>query len=167
MGKCLTRPHSVKMRYRKGLFKFCFKRKNFTVVRRKNPAYGRHRISQPMRILGLIQFLRGCMIFLKIKLQGLEIFLKKKIYKKNPGNTQGKPMEGGGGTPMRGWHLIIWSEGQWEAALLPWNLLCSPGRIAWEGDNTQQMTPHRVTTSSIPFNIEKKTTMVISGSRAS
>ena len=23
---------------------------------------------------------------------------------------------------------------KWEKALLPWDLLCSPGRIAWEGD---------------------------------
>ena len=23
---------------------------------------------------------------------------------------------------------------QWDTALLPWDLLCSPGRIAWEGD---------------------------------
>ena len=23
---------------------------------------------------------------------------------------------------------------RWETALLPWDLLCSPGRIAWEGD---------------------------------
>ena len=33
----------------------------------KNPAYGRQRISQPMRIGGLIQFLKGCMIYLKKK----------------------------------------------------------------------------------------------------
>ena len=26
---------------------------------------------------------------------------------------------------------------RWETALLPWDLLCSPGRIAWEGDNKQ------------------------------
>ena len=24
---------------------------------------------------------------------------------------------------------------RWETAFLPWDLLCSPGRIAWEGDN--------------------------------
>ena len=29
---------------------------------------------------------------------------------------------------------------RWEMALLPWDLLCSPGRIAWEGDNTQHTT---------------------------
>ena len=23
---------------------------------------------------------------------------------------------------------------QWETTLLPWDLLCSPGRMAWEGD---------------------------------
>ena len=32
---------------------------------KKNPAYGRHRISRPMRILGPIQFWRGCVIYLK------------------------------------------------------------------------------------------------------
>ena len=30
----------------------------------KNPAYGRHRISRPMRIVGPIQFRRGCVIYL-------------------------------------------------------------------------------------------------------
>ena len=30
----------------------------------KNPAYGRHRISWPMRIVGPIQFWRGCVIYL-------------------------------------------------------------------------------------------------------
>ena len=29
----------------------------------KNLAYGRQRISQPMRIVGQIQFLRGCMVY--------------------------------------------------------------------------------------------------------
>ena len=33
----------------------------------KNPAYGRQRISRPMRIVGPIQFLRGRMIYLKEK----------------------------------------------------------------------------------------------------
>ena len=28
----------------------------------------------------------------------------------------------------------------WETAFLPWDLLCFPGRIAWEGDNTQHTT---------------------------
>ena len=28
---------------------------------------------------------------------------------------------------------------RWETALLPWDLLCSPGRIAWGGDNKQWM----------------------------
>ena len=32
---------------------------------KKNPLYGRQRISQPMRIVGPIQFLRGYMIYLK------------------------------------------------------------------------------------------------------
>ena len=31
----------------------------------KNPAYGRQRISRPMRIVGPIQFSRGCVIYLK------------------------------------------------------------------------------------------------------
>ena len=31
----------------------------------KNPAYGRQIISRPMRIVGPIQFMRGCMIYLK------------------------------------------------------------------------------------------------------
>ena len=26
---------------------------------------------------------------------------------------------------------------RWETAFLPWDLFCSPGRIAWEGDNKQ------------------------------
>ena len=34
---------------------------------KKNPAYGRHRISRPMRIVGPIQFWRGCVISLKKK----------------------------------------------------------------------------------------------------
>ena len=34
------------------------------IVREKNPAYGRHRISRPMRIVGPIQFWRGCVIYL-------------------------------------------------------------------------------------------------------
>ena len=29
---------------------------------KKNPAYGRHQLSQPMRIVGPIKFLRGCVI---------------------------------------------------------------------------------------------------------
>ena len=29
---------------------------------------------------------------------------------------------------------------RWQTALLPLDLLCSPVRIAWEVDNTQQMT---------------------------
>ena len=31
----------------------------------------------------------------------------------------------------------------WKTAFLPWDLLCSPGRIAWEGDNKQQTTHGR------------------------
>ena len=34
---------------------------------KKIPAYGRHRISRPMRIVGLIQFWRVCMIYLEEK----------------------------------------------------------------------------------------------------
>ena len=30
----------------------------------KNPAYGRHQLSRPMRIIGLIKIWRGCMIYL-------------------------------------------------------------------------------------------------------
>ena len=33
----------------------------------KNPAYGRQRISRPMRIVGPIQFWKGCVIYLKQK----------------------------------------------------------------------------------------------------
>ena len=33
----------------------------------KTPAYGRHRISRPMRIVGPIQFWRVCMIYLEKK----------------------------------------------------------------------------------------------------
>ena len=31
---------------------------------KKNPAYGKHQLSRPMRILGPIQILRGCVIYL-------------------------------------------------------------------------------------------------------
>ena len=48
-----------KYEYRKHRRSFRWKTLN------KNPAYGRQRISQPMRIVGLIQFLRGCMIYLR------------------------------------------------------------------------------------------------------
>ena len=37
----------------------------------KNPAYGRHQLSRPMRIEGPIQIRRGCMIYAK-PLQDLE-----------------------------------------------------------------------------------------------
>ena len=33
----------------------------------KNPSYGRHRISQPMRIVGPMQFWRVCVIYLEEK----------------------------------------------------------------------------------------------------
>ena len=36
----------------------------YIIYRVKNPAYGRQRISRPMRIVGPIQFWRGCMIYL-------------------------------------------------------------------------------------------------------
>ena len=36
-------------------------------LKQKNPAYGRHRISRLMRIVGPIQFLRCCMIYKKKK----------------------------------------------------------------------------------------------------
>ena len=51
---------------------------------KKNPAYGRQRISWPMRIVGPIHFWRGCVIYLR---------------------------GGGRGRPMRGWDLIMWPEG--------------------------------------------------------
>ena len=35
--------------------------------REKNPAYGRHRISRPMRIVGPIQFWSVCVIYLEEK----------------------------------------------------------------------------------------------------
>ena len=34
---------------------------------KKNPAYGRHQLSQPMRIVEPIQIRRGCLIYLKNK----------------------------------------------------------------------------------------------------
>ena len=34
---------------------------------KKNPAYGRHQLSRPMRIIGPIQIWRGCVIYLKKK----------------------------------------------------------------------------------------------------
>ena len=63
-----------------GLVTFLLKRnetlrhnRNFLTTLRegfnKNPAYGRQRISRPMRIVGPIQFWRGCMIYLKKKNQ--------------------------------------------------------------------------------------------------
>ena len=39
----------------KFLYNSCFK---------KNPAYGRHQLSRPMRIVGPIQIWRGCMVYL-------------------------------------------------------------------------------------------------------
>ena len=36
---------------------------------KKNPAYGRYQLSRPMRIVGPIQFWRGCMIYLYIKIK--------------------------------------------------------------------------------------------------
>ena len=42
-------------------------RKGFRKIYVKNPAYGRQRISRPMRIVGPIQFPRGCVIYLKKK----------------------------------------------------------------------------------------------------
>ena len=47
-----------------------YKLDNLNIMTRlimKNPAYGRHRISRRMRIVGQIQLLRGCMIYLKKK----------------------------------------------------------------------------------------------------
>ena len=35
----------------------------------KNPAYGRHRISRPMRIVGPIKFWRVCVIYLEKKIK--------------------------------------------------------------------------------------------------
>ena len=32
---------------------------------------------------------------------------------------------------------------RWETALLPWDLLCSPGRIAWEGDTQTDIATTR------------------------
>ena len=40
---------------------------NIKLGEEKNSAYGRQRISQPMQILGPIQFWRGCVIYLKEK----------------------------------------------------------------------------------------------------
>ena len=54
------------------------------------------------------------------------IFLKKKK-QENPVQTSGKPQEnvvGGGGWPMRGRDLIMWSEGLWEALK----------KLTWKGD---------------------------------
>ena len=38
-------------------------RKGLSYYTQKNPAYGRQRISRPMRIVGSIQFWRGCVIY--------------------------------------------------------------------------------------------------------
>ena len=37
----------------------------------KNPAYGRHKLSRPMRIVGPIQFWRGCVIYRSAPRTGL------------------------------------------------------------------------------------------------
>ena len=37
----------------------------------KNPAYGRHQLSQPMQIVGPIQFWRGCVIYRSAPKSGL------------------------------------------------------------------------------------------------
>ena len=42
----------------------------FTLLR-KNPAYGRHQLSRPMRIVGPKQFLRGCVIYWSAPKSGL------------------------------------------------------------------------------------------------
>ena len=39
----------------------------------KYPAYGRHRISRPMRIVGPIQFWRVCMIYLEKKKKKMDL----------------------------------------------------------------------------------------------
>ena len=41
--------------------------KEWAIRTEKNPAYGRQRISGPMRIVGPIQFWRGWVIYLKKK----------------------------------------------------------------------------------------------------
>ena len=65
----------------------------------KNPAYGRQRISRPMRIVGPIQFWRGCVIFKRLR----NFSQKKEEEKKgqpreNPGQTPGKPRDNPGKT---------------------------------------------------------------------
>ena len=62
---------------------------------KKNPAYGRHQLSRPIRIVGPIQIWGGRVIYLS-------------FFKWVGGS--------GGGWPMRGLKLIIWSQGQWEAS---------------------------------------------------
>ena len=55
--------HFLKIQYQIHLFHF----KVLTIMLQKNAAYGRQRISRPMRIVGPIQFWRGCVIYLKKK----------------------------------------------------------------------------------------------------
>ena len=46
-------------------------------IERKNPAYGKHQLSRPMRIVGPIQIYRGCVIYLRKKKEKKE--KRKKI----------------------------------------------------------------------------------------
>ena len=65
---------------------------------KKNPAYGRQRISWSMRIVGQIKFWRGCVIhlvFFCVFLRGCGIFLKKKRKKRGGRGDQ--------------WEARIWS----------------------------------------------------------
>ena len=50
---------------------------NICIALFKNPTYGRQRICWPMRIVGPIQFWRGCVIYLKNKIKKL---IKKNIF---------------------------------------------------------------------------------------
>ena len=120
----------------------------------KNPAYGRQRISRPTRIVGPIQFWRGCVVYLKKK-QLLKQFSSKifetifiqNLWNKFPPKSlkifSSKNFETNflqnlwdyfGGVNQ--WEAGIWScdlranerpQKKWEAALLARDLLCSPG----------------------------------------
>ena len=68
-------------------------KRKYVNVNVKNSTYGRHQLSQPMRILGPIQFWRGCVIYLYKR--------KEKNKKKTPpppSPAKGLLQGGGGGS---------------------------------------------------------------------
>ena len=94
-----------------------------------NPAYRRHQLSQPMRVVGPIQFWRGCVIYQQKKyIYRLSIFSKKKVLGKpwenhgktpgNPGNTPGKQPQNPGKTLGEGTYIKWHCDSMKESAIL-------------------------------------------------